>query len=40
MQNYPNPFNPVTIIEYSIKEEGNVELIIYDVLGKVVEKTC
>ena len=38
MQNYPNPFNPVTIIEYSIKEEGNVELVIYDVLGKVVEK--
>ena len=38
MQNYPNPFNPVTIIDYSIKEEGNVELIVYDVLGKVVEK--
>ena len=37
-QNYPNPFNPVTIIDYSIKEEGNVELIVYDVLGKVVEK--
>ncbi|MGB5531120.1 MAG: T9SS type A sorting domain-containing protein, partial [Ignavibacteriaceae bacterium] len=38
MQNYPNPFNPFTVIGYSIKEEGNVELIIYDVLGKVVEK--
>ena len=38
MQNYPNPFNPLTIIDYSIKEEGNVELIVYDVLGKVVEK--
>ena len=38
MQNYPNPFNPTTIIKYSIKEEGNVELIVYDVLGKVVEK--
>jgi hypothetical protein len=38
LQNYPNPFNPMTIIEYSIKEEGNVELVIYDVLGKVVEK--
>jgi hypothetical protein len=38
MQNYPNPFNPTTVIKYSVKEEGNVELIIYDVLGKVVEK--
>jgi hypothetical protein len=38
LQNYPNPFNPVTVIDYSIKEEGNVELIVYDVLGKVVEK--
>jgi hypothetical protein len=37
-QNYPNPFNPATVIEYSTKEEGNVELVIYDVLGKVVEK--
>lgn len=37
-QNHPNPFNPATIIEYSIKEEGNVELVIYDVLGKVVVK--
>ena len=38
MQNYPNPFNPITVIDYSIKEEGNVELVIYDVLGKVLEK--
>ena len=37
-QNYPNPFNPVTVIEYTVKEEGNVELVIYDVLGKMIEK--
>ena len=37
-QNFPNPFNPITSIEYSIKEEGDVEIVIYDVLGKVVDK--
>lgn len=33
-QNYPNPFNPSTKIKYSIACEGNVKLIIYNVLGK------
>lgn len=34
--NYPNPFNPSTIIEYTIPAKGNVELKIYDLLGKEI----
>jgi len=35
-QNYPNPFNPVTKIKYSIKEKGNVELKVFDMLGSEI----
>lgn len=33
-QNYPNPFNPSTTISYQIASAGNVQITIYDVLGK------
>jgi photosystem II stability/assembly factor-like uncharacterized protein len=36
-QNYPNPFNPTTKICYAIPAEGKVKLILYDILGKIVE---
>jgi Tol biopolymer transport system component len=35
-QNFPNPFNPTTIIRYSLPENANVSLIVYDILGRQV----
>jgi endoglucanase len=35
-QNFPNPFNPNTTITYSTKEIGNVEIKLYDVLGREI----
>ena len=35
-QNYPNPFNTLTTIEYQISEESEVEIRIYDVLGREI----
>lgn len=35
-QNYPNPFNPSTNIKYSTKEYGNVEIKVFDILGREI----
>lgn len=34
--NYPNPFNPTTTIQYTLQKGGQVQLTVYDMLGKEV----
>lgn len=36
-QNYPNPFNPNTAIKFSIPENGNVLIKLFDVTGRIVK---
>ncbi len=35
-QNFPNPFNQSTRIVFTVPNEQNVELKVYDILGQVV----
>ncbi len=37
VQNHPNPFNATTTIKYSLPEESNVTIEIYDILGRKIE---
>lgn len=36
-QNFPNPFNPETKINFSLKENSNVKLVVSDINGKEVQ---
>jgi len=36
-KNYPNPFNDYTKIKYKTPVEGNVKLLVYDILGRKVK---
>jgi hypothetical protein len=35
-QNYPNPFNPVTKIDFSLPMNSKVNIVVYDITGKVI----
>lgn len=37
---YPNPFNPKTTISFNLPEEAQVEIIIYDLMGREVWKSA
>lgn len=37
-QNYPNPFNPITTVHYNLPKESHVSIMVYDVLGREVNR--
>ena len=35
---FPNPFNPVTTISYDLPFDGDISIVIYDMLGKIIKE--
>jgi ligand-binding sensor domain-containing protein len=35
-QNYPNPFNPITTIKYNLTKDSQVQIKVFDILGRQV----
>lgn len=40
LHNFPNPFNPATDIKFTIYNESNVEVIVFNVKGQQVKSIC
>lgn len=38
LSNYPNPFNPVTTVSFSLPERKEVDITVYDTIGRQVEQ--